>query len=137
MPGSHRCKECRGSRHQARGVGDFLLEPADAEDTLLYELRTYTANEGKLDDLHNRFRNHTMALFEKHGMQNIAYWTPAETPNTLIYIIAHANKEASQASWQAFIADPEWQKVYAASIADGHLVGNIEIVFMTKTNYSP
>ena len=108
-----------------------------AEDALLYEMRTYTANEGKLDALHERFRNHTMTIFEKHGMQNVGYWIPAETPETLIYIIAHKDSAAAQASWQAFVADPEWQDVYAKSIANGRLVKNIVSVFMTKTDYSP
>ena len=108
-----------------------------ADDGLLYEMRTYTANEGKLDALHDRFRNHTMSIFEKHGMQNVGYWVPAETPNTLIYIIAHKDGDSAQASWQAFVADPEWQDVYAKSIADGRLVQNIVSVFMTKTDYSP
>ncbi len=108
-----------------------------ADDGLLYEMRTYTANEGKLDALHDRFRNHTMSIFEKHGMQNVGYWVPAETPNTLIYIIAHKDTDSAQASWQAFVSDPEWQDVYAKSIADGRLVKNIVNVFMTKTDYSP
>ena len=108
-----------------------------ADGHSLYELRTYYANDGKIDALHARFRNHTMTLFEKHGMQNVAYWTPADAPNTLIYIIAHKDAEAAQASWQAFVKDPEWQKVYNASIADGRLVGKIDNVFMTKTDYSP
>lgn len=110
---------------------------AVAEDALLYEMRTYTTNEGKLDALHDRFRNHTMTIFEKHGMQNVGYWVPAETPNTLIYMIAHKDSAAAQASWQAFVADPEWQAVYAESIANGRLVKNIVSVFMSKTDYSP
>ncbi|MCR9259478.1 MAG: NIPSNAP family protein [Pseudomonadaceae bacterium] len=108
-----------------------------ADDGLLYEMRTYTANEGKLDALHERFRNHTMSIFEKHGMQNVGYWVPADTPDTLIYIIAHKDAESAQDSWQAFVADPQWQDVYAKSIADGRLVKNIVNVFMTKTDYSP
>ena len=103
----------------------------------LYELRTYYANEGKIDALHDRFRSHTIALFENHGMKNVAYWTPADEPNTLIYIIAHKSAEAAQASWQAFVNDPAWQKVYSASIADGRLVAKIDNVFMAKTDYSP
>ena len=68
-----------------------------ADSHALYELRTYYANEGKIDALHARFRNHTMKLFEKHGMQNVAYWTPADEPNTLIYIIAHKDADAAKA----------------------------------------
>jgi len=108
-----------------------------ADDHLVYEMRTYTTNDGKLEALHERFRNHTMSIFEKHGMRNIAYWTPADTPNTLIYVIAHDSADAAKSNWQAFISDPEWQEVYAASIADGRLVKNIDSVFMSKTDYSP
>jgi hypothetical protein len=103
----------------------------------VYELRTYTANEGKLDALHARFRDHTLTLFERHGMRNVAYWTPSDPPDRLIYIVAHASKGAATASWKAFVADPEWQAVYAASIEDGRLVANIESVFMRPTDYSP
>ena len=103
----------------------------------LYELRTYTTNEGKLDALHARFRDHTRHLFERHGIQNVAYWTPTDTPNTLIYIVAHKSRDTVAASWASFVADPEWQEVYANSIADGGLVANIDSVFMTATDYSP
>ncbi len=106
-------------------------------DGMLYEMRVYTTNEGKLDALQDRFRNHTMGIFEKHGMQNIAYWLPADQADTLIYIIAHKDENAAKASWEAFVSDPEWQQVYADSIADGRLVKNIESTFMTKTDYSP
>ena len=110
---------------------------ADMHGGMLYEMRIYTANEGKLDALHERFRGNTMRIFEKHGMQNVAYWIPTDQEDTLIYIIAHKDADAAAASWQAFVSDPEWQEVYAASIADGRLVKNIENTFMTKTDYSP
>ncbi|NOX49115.1 MAG: NIPSNAP family protein [Gammaproteobacteria bacterium] len=110
---------------------------ASADAGMLYELRTYHTNDGKLEALHERFRNHTMGLFEKHGMKNIAYWTPVDQSNTLIYIVAHKDRDAAATSWQAFVADPEWQKVYQASIAEGALVNKIDSVFMTKTDYSP
>ncbi len=109
----------------------------NAAQSEVYELRTYTTNEGKLPALHSRFRHHTMALFAKHGMRNIAYWIPQNTPNTLIYIIAHDSREAADGNWREFVNDPDWQKVYAASIANGRLVKNIDSVFMTKTDYSP
>ncbi len=115
-----------------------LLAPAvHADNHALYELRTYHTNEGKLDALHDRFRNHTMGLFEKHGMKNVAYWIPVDQPNTLIYVLAHKDGDAAKASWQAFVADPDWQEVYKASIADGNLVKKIDNVFMNKTDYSP
>lgn len=109
----------------------------DTTEYPLYELRTYTTNPGKLDALHARFRNHTQRLFEQHGIQNIAYWTPTDKPNTLVYIVAHKDRESAAAAWAAFVADPEWQSVYAASIAGGKLVVNIDSVFMAATDYSP
>ena len=68
----------------------------------VFEIRTYTTHEGKLDALHARFRNHTLRLFEKHGMTNIGYWSPADKPlseNTLIYVLSHANRDAAKKSW--------------------------------------
>jgi NIPSNAP protein len=106
----------------------------------VFELRTYTAPEGKLTDLHKRFRDHTMRIFQKHGMTNIGYWQPQDEPraaNTLIYIIAHPSREAAKASWAAFSADPEWKKVSAESQVDGRIVEKVESVFMNATDYSP
>ena len=112
-------------------------EPAAEEKPMLYELRTYYTPEGKLDALNARFRNHTMKLFEKHGMKNIMYWTPVDKPNTLIYVIAHKDKDAADASWKAFREDPEWKKVAEETQRDGKLVEKVESVYMTPTDYSP
>ena len=105
----------------------------------IYELRTYTAKEGKLDNVIARFRNHTTRLFEKHGMKNIGYWVPADSPvsqNTLIYIVAHKDREAAKASWDAFRADPEWVKVKTESEANGAIVDKVVSVFMNATDFS-
>ncbi len=106
----------------------------------VYELRTYTTNDGKLDELHMRFRNHTNTLFVKHGMTLIGYWTPTdgdEANNTLIYLIAHPSRDAAKAAWSDFGKDPVWREAYAASREDGPLVKKVESVFMTSTDYSP
>jgi hypothetical protein len=106
----------------------------------VYELRVYHANEGKLDDLLKRFREHTMALFEKHGMKNVAYWTPLDDPlkgRTLIYILAHPSREAAVSNWKAFGDDPEWQKVRDASEVNGKLVEKVDSTFMALTDFSP
>ena len=116
---------------------DSTSMPLTEEPELVYELRTYTAHEGKLDALEQRFRNHTMALFEKHGIINISYWKPLDQPNTLIYLVAHPSQFAAATAWQAFGNDPKWQAVYAESIADGRLVENIQRTFMQPTDYSP
>ncbi|MCB1686466.1 MAG: NIPSNAP family protein [Pseudomonadales bacterium] len=108
-------------------------------DDAVFELRTYTTREGRLPALHARFRDHTMSLFEKHGMRNIGYWTPKDKPNTLVYLIAHDSLEAAAASWKAFVTDPEWQKVAADSQRDGQILveGGIVSEFLDATDYSP
>jgi hypothetical protein len=106
----------------------------------VFELRTYTTNEGKLDALQARFRNHTTKLFEKHGMTNVGYWVPQDDPlarNTLIYVLAHPSREAAKKSWASFQADPDWQKVRNESEAQGRINAKVESVFMDPTDYSP
>lgn len=112
---------------------------AQADSNAVFELRTYTTHEGKLAALNERFANHTMRLFEKHGMRNIGYWVPSEpekSENTLIYIVSHKSREAAEQNWQAFGQDPEWQKAYKESRKGGEIVKKIESVFMTATEYS-
>jgi NIPSNAP len=111
-----------------------------ADSSRVYELRTYHCAPGKLNDLLKRFENHTMAIFELHGMHSIAYFTPTDEPqksNTLIYIISHASREQAEQNWKAFNADPEWQKVRADSEANGKIVGKVDRVFMSPTTFSP
>jgi hypothetical protein len=113
--------------------------PAPAATTV-YELRIYHANEGKLDDLLRRFRDHTMQLFEKHGIKNVAYWTPTDDPlkgKTLVYMLEHPSREAATANWKAFQADPEWQTVRDKSEANGKLVEKIDSTFLAMTDFSP
>jgi hypothetical protein len=103
----------------------------------IFELRTYTTNDGKLDALQARFRDHTTRIFKKHGITNVGYWIPEEKPNTLIYIISHASREAAKKNWDDFRADPEWQKVAKESEANGKIVAKVESVYMDATDYSP
>jgi hypothetical protein len=107
----------------------------------VYELRIYTAAPGKLDAVLARFRDHTCKLFERHGMENIGYWVPAEAKDgageKLIYLLAHQSREAAKASWAAFSQDPEWQTVRKASEADGKIVAKTESIFLEPTDYSP
>jgi hypothetical protein len=109
--------------------------------TRVYELRTYTVLPGRLPALHKRFAEHTMKLFEKHGIRNEMYWVPtddARKDNTLIYVLSHDSQEAADRSWEAFQADPEWIKVRDASEADGKILAKPpERVFMKLTDYSP
>jgi hypothetical protein len=115
---------------------------ASAADAKVYELRIYVTNEGKLDALLARFRDHTCKLFEKHGIENIGYWLPIEkkdgSENTLIYVVAHPSRDAAKANWKAFGADPVWQAARKASEEAGKILAKApEAIFMTSTEYSP
>jgi hypothetical protein len=115
-----------------------MIASAADQDSRCYELRTYYAAEGKLDQLNSRFRNHTCKLFEKHGMENIGYWMPQENPERkLIYLLAYPSREAREKSWKEFMADADWQKVYKESEVNGKLVTKVESVFLVATDYSP
>jgi hypothetical protein len=112
---------------------------ADPTSTTVYELRVYHTYPGKLDDLLKRFREHTTQLFEKHGMKNVAYWTPLDEPaksNTLIYVLAHQSREAAAASWKAFQDDPEWKSVRDKSEENGKIVEKVESTYMALTDFS-
>ena len=112
--------------------------PRAASDRV-FELRTYTVAEGQLAALNGRFREHTTRLFAQHGMTNIGYWTPVDTPfvgTTLTYLLAYPNRDAATQSWRAFRADTTWQRVRAATEAAGLRVLRVESRFMTPTDYS-
>jgi hypothetical protein len=106
----------------------------------VFEIRTYTAEPGKLDALHARFRDHTVDIFKKHGMTSVGYFAPTDDPmakNTLVYVLAFPSRDAAKKSWDDFRTDPEWQKVQKESEANGKLVTKVDSVFATPTDYSP
>jgi hypothetical protein len=106
----------------------------------IFELRTYTCNEGKLEALKTRFRDHTIRIFKRHGMESIGYWIPQDpekSKTTLIYIIAHPSREAATKNWIAFRDDPEWKKVSTESEANGKILAKPpESVFMDPADFS-
>ncbi|MCU0228536.1 MAG: NIPSNAP family protein [Bryobacterales bacterium] len=115
------------------------VSPALAQDGKVYELRTYTTMPGKLPDLLARFKNHTTALFEKHGMKNVGYWVPTDaerSQNTLIYIVEHASMDAAKRSWDGFRSDPAWLKARDESERNGKINQKVESVYMKATDFS-
>ncbi len=105
----------------------------------VFELRTYTTHPGRLGELHARFGDHTIQLFERHGMTNIGYFRPQDSPlaeNTLIYLLAHDSREAAEASWAGFRSDADWQRVAEETRRNGRLVENVDSVFLNPTGYS-
>jgi hypothetical protein len=111
---------------------------AYAQAPRVFELRTYTVEDGKLDALHKRFRDETVPkFFPRHGMANVWYGKPLDAPrsqNSMTYMIAFPSRDAAKKSWDTFRADPEWAKVAAASG-----VGQVKVdsVFFEPTDYSP
>ena len=126
-----------GRMSSASAVASAAQPPAGH----VYELRTYTTNEGKLANLNARFRDHTMKIFAKHDIKSIGYWTPLEGPTgetTLVYLLEHPSREEARKNWAAFGADPDWQKARTESEAGGRILAKApESVFLTPTDYSP
>ena len=117
----------------------LLMGAVAFAESRVYELRTYTCFEGKLDALKARFRDHTIRIFKKHDMQSVGYWVPEDperSKNTLVYILVHPSREAADKNWAAFQADPEWKKVAAESEANGKIVQKVDRVFMNPTEFS-
>ena len=105
----------------------------------VYELRLYHVKEGKMDALKARFGDHTDAIFKRHNMKSIGYWSPEDAPdsqNLFVYILEHPSRQEAEKNWAAFQADPEWQKVKKESEANGPLVDHIDHYFMDPTSFS-
>ena len=92
-----------------------------------------------MDALKARFCDHTDAIFRRHNMKSIGYWSPEDAPdsqNLFIYILEHPSRQEAEKNWAAFQADPEWKKVKAESEANGPLVDHIDHYFMDPTSFS-
>ncbi|MEO5817288.1 MAG: NIPSNAP family protein [Gemmatimonadaceae bacterium] len=121
-------------------VGGFAVNVAQrtAADRI-FEIRTYTTAPGQLPMLNQRFRDHTVEIFKRHGMESVGYWVPIDTAlaqNTLVYVLAHPSRDAARQAWADFGKDPEWMKVRAATEAEGLKVVKVTSVFATPTDYS-
>ena len=125
----------------AAQIPEQAPSPSLVSDSTVYELRTYHAYPGKLEDLHKRFREHTLTIFAHHGMKVVGFWGPTDkdkgSEKTLIYILEFPSREAATKAWKEFVADPEWQRVSKASEANGKLVEKVDSVFMKRTDYAP
>lgn len=128
------------------GAEALVVRAANADkgeakvDQRVYELRTYHIAPGKADAIHARFRNHTLKIFEKHGMKVEDFWKPLDpkaAEETLVYVLSFPSKDAADKAWKEFREDPEWMKVKAESEKDGPLVTKVDSVFLTPTDYAP
>lgn len=111
-----------------------------AQGKKVYELRTYTTAPGRLPALLNRFGGGEIELFIKHGMTSVGYWVPDNdelSQNTLVYMVAHASREAAVTSWSAFGSDPIWQAMREKSLEDGPIVIGVVNQFLDPASFSP
>jgi hypothetical protein len=128
---------------QANAPAPLTLAPSPSlsKNSRCYEIRTYTAAPGKLEELHARFRNHTMKIFKKHGMEVVGFWGPADkengSENKLVYVMAFPNRAARDKAWKDFGADPEWKAARAESEKNGRLAEKVDSVILMATDYSP
>jgi hypothetical protein len=122
-------------------IATGLFSGVASAEGRVFELRVYTANEGKLEELKARFRDHTTAIFKKHHMEVVGYWSPQsddpKSKDTFIYILAHPSREAATQNWKDFNADPEWVKAKADSEKNGLLVKKVDSTFMDALPFSP
>jgi hypothetical protein len=119
-------------------TANLSVATAAEPDTRVYELRIYTAAEGKWDKLLNRFKEHTVRLFEKHGMTNVGYWQPLEGDEPkLYYILSFKDAATREQAWKDFLADEDWKAAYKASESDGKLASKMESHVLTATDFSP
>lgn len=106
----------------------------------VFELRTYTAAEGKLASLDARFRDHTVALFAKHGMTNLGYFHPTDAAKgggtTLLYFLAYPNRDAATAAWKGFREDAAWTKARTESEKNGKLTAKVESLYLKPVDFS-
>lgn len=100
-----------------------------------YELRTYKVPAGRMDDLLTRFRGHTVAIFESHGMHSVGYWIAKDDPNLLIYLLHHDG--SPDANWSAFASDPRWIEVQRSSLLNGPLIESVASVYLAPVDFSP
>ena len=106
---------------------------------MIYELRTYEAAPGKLQDLQARFRDHTTALFKRHGIGMVGFWTYAHGgwSDRLVYMLSFEDLADRDAKFAAFAQDADWQSAREASERNGALVTRIRSDLLSATDYSP
>ena len=92
-----------------------------------------------MPDLHRRFREHGVRLFERHGFRPVGFFTSeiGELTDRLTYILAWDSLAAREACWASFRADPEWQGVLRETDADGLLAPRLRSMILNPTDYSP
>jgi NIPSNAP len=105
---------------------------------MIYELRVYDCLPGRLPALLRRFADHTLALWDKHGIRQAGFFTTmvGESNQRLTYFLAWESLAERETKWTAFATDPEWLKVRDESERDGQIVANIGNQLLAPTAFS-
>ncbi len=104
---------------------------------MLYEIRTYTPAANRAQQLKERFRDHTLAFFNRHGIEVVGCWEPVERPEELVYMVCFESESAREVAWSSFASDPDWRRVKQESEVDGPLLESQSAVVLTATDFSP
>jgi hypothetical protein len=120
-------------------IATLTIQAQSDANNRLYELRTYYASEGKMQDLMNRFQNHTLKLFYKHNMRLEGFWLPLgeNKDNKLVYLLSYPSREAREKSWKEFMSDKDWIAAMKSSTANGEIVAKVENLYLKTTDFSP
>ena len=105
---------------------------------MIYELRVYRTLPGRLPNLLARFQNHTLKLWEKHGIRQAGFWTTlvGESASDLTYLLAWESLAEREEKWAKFATDPDWLKARAESEADGPINANVSNQLLVPTAFS-
>lgn len=120
----------------ATDILPYTVDKAPSGNDRVFELRTYYCFPGKFPDIVKRFHDHTTKLFEKHGIENIGYFSSATESPFLVYMIANKDLDDHKKEWDGFRTDPEWTKVKEESEKNGKIVEKIESVFLKPLPFS-
>jgi len=131
---------CESSKDKESVTNSAIADETEvsSKNSGVYELRTYYASEGNLENLLTRFRDHTIDLFEKHNMKNIGYWVPVNNDkNMLVYLLEYDSRDKREVSWASFREDAEWIEAKEASEVNGKLVDSVKSTFLKPARLSP
>lgn len=104
---------------------------------MIHELREYVAAPGRSAALHARFADHTLPLFDRHGLTVTHFWTDAEDDGRVFYLLTFPDRDAQSRAWAAFQADPDWRSAKEQSESDGPIVAQMHSTTLTGTSYWP
>jgi hypothetical protein len=109
------------------------------EEIMIYELRIYDCLPGRLPALLQRFTDHTLAIWYKHGIRQAGFFTTMIGDNSsqrLTYLLAWESLAERETKWKAFVTDPEWHKARDESETDGQIIANVTNQMLAPTAFS-